>query len=107
MAQYNLVKGDVQYFAFYLKEKDPTSGSITSYDLTTASSIVFSLKKYNASSNTIDVTMTVITPTLGYCRVLGTVPIALGAYSSQVEVFETLQRLTWIGPEYNVLDELH
>ena len=108
MSQYTLIAGDVQYLSYYLKEKDPTSGSITYFNLTTQDSIWFRMRKYGESTNTLSLAMgTVSSPhaTLGYCRVLVTVPVA-GTYSSEIEVYETTERLTWPGNIYVIKEAL-
>jgi hypothetical protein len=108
MDQYTLVAGDVQYLSFYLKEKDPTTGSITAYDLSSASSIWFRMREYNTTINTLSLQMsTVSSPscTLGFCRVLATIP-SEGNYSSEIEVYESTQRITWKGPTYQIIEEL-
>jgi len=96
-----LVANDVLYLSFYLQEKDNLTGSITYYDLSTANSIVFRMRKYGSSTNAISEPMEIVTATLGYCRVKVTVPTA-GTYYSEIEVFETSQNITWTGPIYYV-----
>ena len=110
MTQYTLVSADVLYIAFYLKEEDPTTGSITAYDLSTASSIVFSMRNYNASTNTISGTMETINitgslNTDGFIRKLCTIP-SVGTFRSEVEVFSGAEKVTWKGPIYLVTSEL-
>jgi len=108
MSQYTLISGDIQYISFYLKEEDPTSGSITAYDLTTQNSIWFRMRSYGDITNTLSLAMsTVSTPnaTLGYCRVLATIP-SRGTYSSEVEVFESTEHITWEGPVYIIKEAL-
>ena len=96
-SEITLNAGDIQYLPFYLKEKDETTGSITYYDITLASSIQFRMRKYNATANTLDVAMSIVTGTLGYCRCLATIP-AVGKYYSEIEVYGTTEHLTWKGP---------
>ena len=105
MSAISVTEGDVLYLSFYLKDKDPVTGSITYHDISGASSIVFRMRKYYSSSNTIETTMEVVTGTLGYCRVLVTIPTE-GTFSSEVEVFEAGQNITWEGPVYVVRGEL-
>jgi hypothetical protein len=108
MDQYTLVSGDVYYLSFYLKERDPTTGSVTPYDLSTANSIWFRMREYGQSTNTISVQMsTVSSPscTLGFCRVLATIPSA-GKYYSEVEVYEGTENKTWKGPVYIIKEAL-
>ena len=108
MDQFTLVANEILYLAFYLKEKDPTTGSITPYDLSSANSIVFALREYNSTINTLTLTMsTVSSPscTLGYCRVLGTIPDA-NNYYSQIHVYTSTEKLTWEGPAYIVEERI-
>jgi len=103
--QYTLVSGDVQYLSFYLKEKDPTTGSISAYDLSSASTITFRMRRYGTTINTIEENMSIVDASSGYCRILVTVPTS-GRYFSEVEVQESLQNITWTGPLYIVVEEL-
>ena len=108
MDQFTLVANEILYLAYYLKEKDPTSGSITPYDLSSANSIVFALREYNSTINTLTLTMsTVSSPscTLGYCRVLATIPDA-NNYYSQIHVYTSTEKLTWDGPQYIVEERI-
>ena len=108
MDQFTLVANEILYLAFYLKEKDPTTGSITPYDLSSANSIVLALREYNSTINTLTLTMsTVSSPscTLGYCRVLATIPGA-NNYYSQIHVYATTEKLTWEGPTYTVEERI-
>ena len=97
--------GDIDYVAFFLKEKDKPTGSLTYYDLTGMSSIVFRMRAIGASTNAISATMSTVagdatlSNTLGYCRVKVTFPTA-GEYVSEVEVFITGGNKTWKGPYY-------
>ena len=99
-----IVQEDIMYFIFHLKEKDPTSGSITDYDLSTQNSIHFRVRKYGANTNVFDITMSTL-PTTGQCRGLATVP-AEGRYSSEVTVYEATEVITWKGPIYKVVMDL-
>jgi len=101
----DVFEGDVLYLTFYLKEKDLTTGSITYYDISGANSIVFRMRKYGETVNTISSTMEIVTGSLGHCRVLTTIPSS-GTYSSEIEVYEGSQHITWQGPVYNVLEAL-
>jgi hypothetical protein len=105
MYEITLVENDVQYLAFYLKEKDPISGSISPYNLSNASSIVFRMRKYGETANAIETMCEIVDAAKGYCRALVTIPPA-GTYCSEVEVFESSQRITWIGPIYIVKPQL-
>ena len=108
MDQFTLVANEILYLAFYLKEKDPTTGSITPYDLSSANSIVFALREYNSTINILTLTMsTVSSPscTLGYCRVLATIPAA-NNYYSQIHVYTSTATLTWDGPQYIVEERI-
>ena len=108
MDQFTLVANEILYLAYYLKEKDPTSGSITPYDLSSANSIVFALREYNSTINTLTLTMsTVSSPscTLGYCRVLATIPDDSNYYS-QIHVYTSAEKLTWDGPMYVVEERI-
>ena len=103
--QYTLTANDIEYLYFYLKEKDPTTGSISYYNLKGANSVVFRMRRYGSSSNTIETTVEVVTGTLGYCRCLVTVPPS-GTFSSEIEVFNDPLKLTWEGPTYVIREEL-
>jgi len=105
MSAIEVYEGDVLYLSFFLKEKDLTTGSITYHDISGASSIVFRMRKYDTSTNTISTTMEIVTGTLGYCRCLVTIPSS-GTYNSEIEVYEGSQHITWEGPIYNVLEAL-
>jgi hypothetical protein len=108
MSQYTLVANDVLYIAFYLKEEDPIYGSITPYDLSSASSIYFRLREYNSSTNALNALMNTLpspSNTLGYCRVMVTVPSS-GTYTSETEVYVNNLHTTWKGPVYIVEGEL-
>lgn len=108
MTQYTLIANDILYISFYLKEKDPSTGSITPYDLSSANSIVVRIRQYRTSTNTLELAMsTIATPaaSLGFCRVLATVPSA-GTYSSEVQVYDAGEAITWRGPVYIVDEEL-
>jgi len=105
MSQIDVYEGDITYISFYLKDENPITGSITYHDITTANSIVFRMRKYGDTINTIEEEMDIVTGTLGYCRVLVTIPPS-GTYSSEVEVFETSGHITWTGPVFNVLEAL-
>jgi len=100
-----LVESDIKYLTFYIMEKDPISGSLSYYDLSGASSIVLRLRKYNETSNALEVTMVVTNPTLGLCRVLATIPPA-GRYESEIEVYEAEEHNTWKGPVLKVRSQL-
>lgn len=104
MGQSTLIANDVQYVSFYIKEKDETTGSITVYDLSSASSIVFTMIDYRTGVTTLELTMsTVPSPscTLGFCRVFCTIP-AVGTYSTRVKVYDAGEGLTWKGPVITV-----
>lgn len=106
--QFTLTTNDIKYIEFYLKEEDTVSGSITCYDLTTQNSIWFRMRKYGSSTNAVSGAMsTIASPhaTLGYCRILSTIP-SVGTYSSEVEVYESTEQLTWDGPIYIIKGEL-
>jgi hypothetical protein len=105
MVEITLVENDIQYLAFYLKVKDPVSGSITPYDLSDVSAIVFRMRKYGETANAIETTCEIVDASKGYCRALVTIPPA-GTYYSEVEVFELMQHITWIGPTYIVKPQL-
>ncbi|RLF22429.1 MAG: hypothetical protein DRN15_09060 [Thermoprotei archaeon] len=83
-------------------EKDGITGSLTYYDLSDISGIVFRMKKYGASSPTIEANMEVVSASLGYCRVKVTIPTS-GKYYSEIEVRESGQTITWIGDIYHVV----
>jgi len=103
-----LVERDVYNIGFYLKQEDPTTGSLTPYTLATASSIVFRMRDYDSTVNTVSAVMgTVASPsnTLGYCKALVTIPVN-GTYSSEVSVYESTDIITWEGPKYYVVPEL-
>ena len=104
LIQDTLKTGEVLYLEFYLQEKDPTSGSITGYDLSSSSSIVFSMREYNSTINTLTLTMSTVTSpscTIGFCKVLATIP-AVNEYYSQICVYMPLEKLVWNGPVYKV-----
>ena len=100
-----ITEGDVKYLAFYLMDYDPITGSLSYHDLSGADSIVFRMRKYRASSNAIDTTASIVNASLGYCRVLVTVPVA-GTYETELEVFEGTLHDTWVGPVYYVREPL-
>jgi len=100
--------GDIQYLAFYLKERDRTTGSITAYNLASASTITFRMKLYGSTVNALTITMsTVSSPsnTLGYCRGLATIPTVLGNYTSEIEVSISPEVKTWEGPKYYIVEQ--
>lgn len=105
--EFTLYQNDVHYLSFYLKEKDPTTGSVSAYDLSSASSVVLTIRKYGSTLNSSTISLTFSSsPTTGYCRGLSTISWGTGKYYSQVEVFEGLQKITWSGPTYIVAKEL-
>ena len=109
MDQYTLVANDILYLAYYLKEKDPTTGSITAYDLSSSNSIWFRMRRYNETINSVSGTMSTLTSpanSLGFCRILATIPSTIGNYYSEVEVYEATERITWKGPTYQIIEEL-
>ena len=109
MPEHTLISNDILYLAFYLQEEDPTTGSSTYYNLSGASSIWFRMRKYGNTINAISGAMsTVVTPSnaLGYCRILATIPSTIGTYYSEVEVYTSSERITWIGPVYKIKEEL-
>lgn len=105
MTEHTLYVGDIEYLFFYIKDESAISGSITYHDVTTAGSITFRMQKYGESTVTLSLPMEVVTGTLGYVRVLATIPTS-GKYSSEIEISETPQALTWKGPIYEVVDAL-
>jgi len=105
MSQITLVENDIQYLGFYLKEQDKITGSITPYDLSNASSIVFRMRKYGETANAIETTCEIVEASKGYCRALVTIPPP-GTYYSEVEVYESAQHITWIAPIYVVKSQL-
>uniref|UniRef100_A0A6M3XLX3 Uncharacterized protein n=1 Tax=viral metagenome TaxID=1070528 RepID=A0A6M3XLX3_9ZZZZ len=108
MNEHTVTTNDIEYISVFLKEKDRTTGSITPYDLSIASSIVFRMRQYGETINTISVVMNTISSpanTLGFCRCLATFP-AVGTYSSEIEVSEGVQRITWTGDIFIVIREL-
>ena len=105
MSEHTLVESDVHYLSFYLMEKDQITGSISYYDLSNVTSLVFRMKKYGSSTAALEATMEVSNATLGYCRVLATIP-SHGDYYTEIEVRESSQRLTWIGPVFHVVREI-
>lgn len=105
--EFTLYLNDVHYLSFYLKEKDSTTGSITAYDLTSASSVVLTVRKYGTTINSSTISLTFSSaPTTGYCTGLSTINWGNGKYYSQVEVFSGLEKITWEGPVYIVVGEL-
>lgn len=110
MTECTLTSNDIVYLGYYLKEKDPTTNIITAFDLTSASSIVFRMRLYGSTVNTINVVMATMNiegslNTDGYCRVLCTIPTG-GTYCTEVEYFTPAERLTWKGPTYFIETEL-
>lgn len=108
MNEHTVTTNDIQYISVYLKEKDLTTGSISYYDLSTANSIVFRMREYGETINTISTTMSTLSSpanTLGFCRCLATFP-AEGTYSTEIEVFEGVQKITWVGDIFVVIGEL-
>ena len=105
MTQFTVTTNDVFYIGYKLKEKDPTTGSITFYTLDTASSIVFRMRLYGATANAIEAQMETVDASTGYCRALVTIPVA-GDYYSEIEVYETTGPITWKGSIYHVESEL-
>jgi len=103
-----LVSGDIVYLSFYLKEKDPLSGSISYYDITDAQTINLRLRKYGETVNAIETTCEVITGTLGYCRAKVTVPVVSSptTYEGEVEVIEAGQITTWKNVNYIITPQL-
>ena len=107
MTQYTIVEGDIQYLGFYLKDKDPVTGTITAHTLATANSIIFKMWAYGDTIATITTLMsTVATPanTTGYCRVLVTIP-AEGDYYSKITVYDGSEKITWLGHTYKVASQ--
>lgn len=107
MAETTLVANDVLYLSFYLKEEDATTGSITAYNLSGANNIIFRMREVNATINTINAAMeTIASPsaTLGYCRVLVTIPSA-GTYNAEIEIYEVLNNVTFKCQTYKVLSD--
>ena len=105
LPEIDLIENDVHYISFVLKEKDLTTGAISVYDLSNVSQINFYMRQYGSTVNTIEATCEVVTATLGLCRVRVTVPTE-GTYSSQIEVIESGQTITWKGPIINVIGEI-
>jgi hypothetical protein len=100
--------GDVQYFNFYLKERDRNTGSITPYNLNGSGTITFRMKVYGNTVNALTLTMSTVSipsNTLGYCRVLATVPTILGNYTSEIEVNISPEIKTWEGPKYYIVEQ--
>jgi len=108
MSSRTLVSGDIVYLSFYLKEEDPLTGSISCYDITSAQTINFRLRKYGELTNTIESTCEVVIGTLGFCRVKVTVPIVSypTAYEGEIEVIEPGQITTWKNINYIITPQL-
>jgi len=103
-----LVAGDIVYLAYYLKEKDLITGSISYFDITNADTITLRIREYGLSSNTIETTCQIVTGTLGYCRAKVTVPIVSTPtyYQGEVEVVSSGQITTWKNLNYLVTPQL-
>ena len=101
MSRYTLTEGDILYLTFYLKDKDPISGSVVPHNLSSAESINFYMRKYGANANAISTNCEIVSATLGICRTLVTVPV-YGNYYSEIEVTEAEEKITF-GPIYFVV----
>jgi hypothetical protein len=63
------------------------------------------MRKYGEAANAVETMCEIVDASKGYCRVLVTIPPA-GIYYSEVEVFESTQHITWVGPTYIVKSQL-
>ena len=102
---HTLVENDVHYISVYLVEQDPNTGNTSYYDLSDASAVIFRMKKYDSGAIAIEKEMEVVNATLGYARVLVTIPLE-GKYKSEIEVRVGSQTITWLGPKFQVVEEI-
>mgnify|MGYP000545343226 CR=1 FL=1 len=102
---HTLVEKDVHYISVYLMEQDSNTGDINYFDLTDANEVVFRMKKYDSETITLEKEMEIVNATLGYCRVLVTIPLE-GDYKSEIEVRIGSQTITWLGPKFQVVEEI-
>lgn len=106
MVSHTVAAGDSDYVTFYLKDKNPTTGSITFHDLSSANSVNFYLRKYGEPTNYALSPMAIVTASLGYVRCLVNFPATLGTYYSQIRIFDGLSTITWKGPVYEIEEGL-
>ena len=101
-----IVQGDQKYIYFYLRENDGT----TPVDISNADTITFRMKRYGETTVCFEATCSVVTGTLGYCRVFLTTVATSRAgepdYRSEVEVVEGNAIVTWLGPTIKIEEEL-
>jgi len=102
---YKVTENDIVYLTFYLKDKDPITGSISPHNLSSALTISFYLRAYDANVNTIETTCEVVNASQGICRTRVTIP-AHGDYYGEVEVIEPKTRITWTDFYLEVREEL-
>ena len=102
---HTLVEGDVHYISVYLMEQDPNTGESQYFDLTDANTVIFRMKKYSSGAISIDKEMEIVNATLGYCRVLVTIPLE-GKYKSEVEVRMDSQTITFPGPKFVIVEDI-
>ena len=101
---HTLVENDVHYISVYLMEEDPITGNLRYFDLSDATTVIFRMKKYDGAIS-VEVNMEVVNSTLGYCRSLVTIPPE-GKYKSEIEVRIGSQTITWLGPKFQVVEEI-
>jgi len=102
---HTLVANDVHYISAYLIEQDPNTGETNYFDLSDAKQVIFRMKKYSASAIAVEKEMEIVNSSLGYCRVLVTIPPE-GKYKSEIEVRTESQTITWLGPKIQVVEEI-
>jgi len=98
-------ENDIVNLTFYLRDKDPITGSISPHNLSCALTISFYLRAYDANVNTIETKCEVVNANLGICRTRVTIP-AHGDYYGEVEVIEPETKITWTDFYLEVREEL-
>ncbi|RLE62045.1 MAG: hypothetical protein DRJ47_11310 [Thermoprotei archaeon] len=102
---HTLVANDVHYISVYLLEQDPNTGETNYFDLSDANAVVFRMKKYGSGAIAVEKEMEIVNATLGFCRVLVTIPPE-GKYKSEIEVRIGSQTITWLGRKFQVVEEI-
>jgi len=102
---HTLVANDVHYISVYLLERDPNTGDVSYFNLSDANAVVFRMKKYGSGAIAVEKNMEVVNATLGYARVLVTIP-SEGEYKSEIEVRTGSQTITWLGPKFQIVEEI-